>query len=304
MTLVPLSHVVAHFVDDNNAPLAGGSLEAYTSGTTNPADFYNSAGDSLGASLTLNSRGEPSTRAVFVDAAKTYKFRLFDASGVLIWAIDNINWPFVTSAQQPHNNYAGTRNPTGLDDETQGYRAGSTWFNVQSVPTTIWQCFSGASGAAVWQRLLTESQAETIYDKRYMPAISGAVQMFAMSAPPRGWLKANGAAINRNTYSALFSAIGTTFGAGDGSTTFNLPDMRGEFARGFDDGRGIDAGRAFGSSQIDEFKSHTHTYNASASGGGASGSGGPVTQTGATTGATGGTETRPRNVALLACIKI
>jgi microcystin-dependent protein len=70
---------------------------------------------------------------------------------------------------------------------------------------------------------------------------AGLISFFTMTSAPTGWLKANGAAISRTTYASLFGAIGTTFGAGDGSTTFNLPDLRGEFLRGFDDGRGIDA---------------------------------------------------------------
>ncbi len=72
---------------------------------------------------------------------------------------------------------------------------------------------------------------------------------FSRSTAPAGWLKANGAAVSRSVYSDLFNAIGTTFGAGNGSTTFNLPDYRGEFLRGWDDGRGVDSGRAFGSAQ-------------------------------------------------------
>ncbi|MBU3625744.1 tail fiber protein [Polynucleobacter sp. JS-Safj-400b-B2] len=85
-----------------------------------------------------------------------------------------------------------------------------------------------------------------------MLALSGApgsVSFFANTSAPSGWLKANGAAISRSTYSALFSAIGITFGAGDGTTTFNLPDLRGEFLRAYDDSRGIDSGRTFGSWQ-------------------------------------------------------
>ncbi|AZB57263.1 hypothetical protein EBL89_18410 [Cereibacter sphaeroides] len=78
----------------------------------------------------------------------------------------------------------------------------------------------------------------------------GCVAAFATSAPPGGWLRCNGAAISRTNYADLFAAIGTTFGNGDGSTTFNLPDLRGEFVRGWDNGRGADAGRAFGSLQV------------------------------------------------------
>lgn len=83
---------------------------------------------------------------------------------------------------------------------------------------------------------------------------SGAVMYFAGRTAPAGWLKANGAAVSRTTYAALFAAIGTTYGAGDGRSTFNLPDLRGEFLRGWDDGRGIDSGRAFGSAQSDAIR--------------------------------------------------
>ncbi|NUE80513.1 tail fiber protein [Snodgrassella sp. ESL0304] len=75
-----------------------------------------------------------------------------------------------------------------------------------------------------------------------------------MDTAPVGWLKANGAALSRSTYANLFAAIGTRFGEGDGSTTFNLPDLRGLFLRGWDDGRGLDKdkNRELGSLQQDE----------------------------------------------------
>ena len=77
----------------------------------------------------------------------------------------------------------------------------------------------------------------------------GSVYTFAGATVPTGWLKCNGALLSRTTYAALFAVIGTTYGAGDGSTTFALPDLRGEFVRGVDDGRGVDAGRTLGSAQ-------------------------------------------------------
>jgi microcystin-dependent protein len=55
------------------------------------------------------------------------------------------------------------------------------------------------------------------------------------AAPPTGWLLCTGQAVSRTTYAALFAAIGTTYGSGDGSTTFNVPDMRGRFPAGADD---------------------------------------------------------------------
>ena len=78
---------------------------------------------------------------------------------------------------------------------------------------------------------------------------AGMIAPFAMETPPTGWLECNGAAISRSTYATLFAAIGTVHGAGDGSSTFNLPDLRASFVRGFDNSRGIDTGRAFGSFQ-------------------------------------------------------
>jgi microcystin-dependent protein len=89
---------------------------------------------------------------------------------------------------------------------------------------------------------------------------------------PFGWMLCNGAAINRTTYSNLYNAIGTAWGIGDGSTTFNLPDLRGQFLRGVNLGSGNDpdalartavnggnSGDNVGSKQEDEFKSHNHS---------------------------------------------
>ena len=69
-----------------------------------------------------------------------------------------------------------------------------------------------------------------------LPFLVGQVNFFATSSAPAGFLKCSGQAVSRTTYAALFTAIGTLYGVGDGSTTFNLPDLRGEFIRGLDDG--------------------------------------------------------------------
>jgi len=159
----------------------------------------------------------------------------------------------------------------------------------------------------------------------YVSNTPGLVDWFASTTAPSGYLACNGAAISRTTYSGLFSAIGTTFGAGDGSTTFNIPDLRAVFVRGWDNGRGLDPSRVFGSYQADSFGSHTHTDtghghldNIILGSSAGSGNGlcvAPQTsiespsnrvqiQNGyAALTNTGGTETTPKNVALLACIK-
>jgi microcystin-dependent protein len=242
----------------------------------------------------------------------------------------------------------------------------------------------------------------------------GAVAYIAMNAAPTGWLKANGSAISRSTYSALFAALVTNsgyssatftvtiaspavftksahgfiggerirlsttgalptglntttdyyvlfvdantfrlsltlsgtaintsgtqsgthsylqslYGLGDGSTTFNIPDLRGEFLRGWDDARGVDTGRTIGAGQLDQMQSITglltnvghissanvivgsgaFTTAGSAGGNSGIGNGGNlganVTFNNAnSSGARVGTETRARNIALLACIK-
>lgn len=170
---------------------------------------------------------------------------------------------------------------------------------------------------------------------------AGAILHFGQLNAPTGWLKANGAAVNRITYAALFASIGTTFGVGDGVLTFNLPDLRGEFVRGFDDGRGVDPSRFLGSPQSSQNLAHSHTsviagvadhnhttgiytrllrppYVGSLTGYDTNDSGveqavgvgdsidmspaGAHTHT-ITINDAGGTEARPRNIALLACIK-
>ncbi len=141
-------------------------------------------------------------------------------------------------------------------------------------------------------------------------ATTGQVAFFAMTTAPVGWLKANGATISRITYAKLFAQIGTTFGGGNGSTTFQLPDLRGEFLRGWDDSRGNDMGRVLGSWQEDSIKNHSHTFTTGSASDMNGGRfplsvddyyGGQAFTN--TTSATGGLETRPRNIALLACIK-
>ena len=79
--------------------------------------------------------------------------------------------------------------------------------------------------------------------------VPGQVSYMAFEQTPAGWLRCDGAEVSRSAYSALFSAIGTRFGSGDGTNTFNVPDLRGEFIRCWDNGKGVDSNRVFGSAQ-------------------------------------------------------
>jgi len=147
----------------------------------------------------------------------------------------------------------------------------------------------------------------------------GSIMAYGSSTPPTGWLIADGTAVSRATYSDLFAVISTNFGEGDGVTTFNLPDLRGKFIRGHDNGAGNDpnaetrvvcntggaTGDNVGSCQGDEFKAHTH--NAVMQNGGnigstarllaAAGDGAPLIRPDVILSAPNtGSETRPTNV--------
>ena len=157
----------------------------------------------------------------------------------------------------------------------------------------------------------------------------GTVITLASQNIPTGYrlLKCNGAAYSRTAYAELFAAIGTFYGAGDGVNTFNVPDARGEFPRFADDGRGIDSGRVVGSKQTQQVLKHKHLSFGEATGGwifgnsltrGHMGTHGGLDrdnylyftndgteyldQNPNPTG-TVGNENRPRNIALLACIR-
>ncbi len=135
----------------------------------------------------------------------------------------------------------------------------------------------------------------------------GAIVMYGTVTAPTGWLECHGQAVSRTTYNELYAVIGTNFGSGDGSTTFNLPDMRGAFARGWDNGRGLDPSRNLGSYQADAYKSHSHSFVAQQNIGGYTDNGGDPDQRSIAdtrnTNASGGSETRPKNVALMYIIK-
>lgn len=151
----------------------------------------------------------------------------------------------------------------------------------------------------------------------------GAVLWVPSASPLAGTLELAGGLVSRATYPRLYTfaaasgnivaeaawagAFEGAFTTGDLSTTFRLPDVRGTFVRGYDHGRGVDSGRAIGSNQADALKDHTHPYNAPNAGPGTGttpnyfDSGSVAANTGSAS--IGAAETRPRNVALLACIK-
>lgn len=103
---------------------------------------------------------------------------------------------------------------------------------------------------------------------------AGVIVPYAGNTAPVGWLLCDGSAVSRTTYSVLFDVIGTTYGSGDGSTTFNVPDLRGRLALGAGTGTASDAtahslgqkaGEETHTLSIDEMPSHTHDIAGSTS---------------------------------------
>lgn len=135
---------------------------------------------------------------------------------------------------------------------------------------------------------------------------------------PTGYLECDGSAVSRTTYATLYTALGDAAGEGDGSTTFNIPDLRGQFIRGWDHGAGLDPDAATRtalatggntgdnvlSEEADQNKSHTHTIpfenNCTLDGTSKDAVSGGET---INSGSSGGDEARPTNVNVIFCIK-
>lgn len=231
----------------------------------------------------------------------------------------------VTANASTLNALAGlTATPTELD-----YMAGVT-SPVQTQLDTLTSKDTSLDGDIAG----LDGRVSTLESSTAIPP-TGAIMPFAGSSAPAGWLLCQGQAISRTTYATLFAVIGTTYGVGDGSTTFNLPDLTNEFIRGV-------GSYSLGQKFSDEIKAHTHgpgslsgTTNSAGShnhtsqtafGAGvqndetgiqtttndnagtlATSTTGAHTHTvtinGGVTGSTGGSETRPRGIALNFIIK-
>ncbi len=244
--------------------------------------------------LTVGDLTDANNLGLATKASPTFSGTVTSGGDIVLSGTGKIKVPVGTTAQRPSGVTGDFRFNTTLT-QFEGYD-GSSWAKVGGVP-------------------------------------AGTVIAYASSTVPTGFLECNGANISRSTYAQLYSALGTTWGSGDGSSTFGLPDLRGEFIRGWDNSRGIDSGRSFATSQSDQNESHTHSVTdpnhshtqrgLALSGGsgsvaitlgsgqsyqiGYSGQQSTVTtgtsSTGISLGTSGGTEARPRNVSLMYIIK-
>lgn len=129
--------------------------------------------------------------------------------------------------------------------------------------TTNLELYKPTVGEQGWGELVNEN-----FDKIDATSITGVVQLFAGSTAPNGWLICNGQAVSRTTYAALYAVIGTTYGAGDGSTTFNVPNLVNRTVRG-SNSLGKTGGADTVTLTTSQMPAHTHgagSYSAASNG--------------------------------------
>ena len=320
------------FLSNLGKPLSGGKLYSYAAGSFSTLQTTYSDADGTIANanpIVLNSSGRLPVQ-VFLESGLVYNIVLQDASGNILQNWDDIegsvNASYVAAEiaalsgdYLPVTGGTITGSLTVSGTTTLGTTATGAISASGTITTSSSISAVGVSaGGAKVTSVGTPTVSTDAATKAYVDSAAGSV-----AAPPIGsmlmwpastsagasWLTCDGTAVSRTTYASLFALIGTTYGAGNGTTTFNLPDMRGVFPRGLDSGRGYDPARALGTYQADDFASHTHTFPADTTGGFntpiasiVAGDRAPGS-TGTVINSTGGSETRPKNVALVFIIR-
>jgi hypothetical protein len=318
----------AQFFDNLGNPLSGGKIFTYqaSSFTTLQATYSDPEGTVPNANpIVLDSSGRLTVN-IFLDMALSYNIVLTKADGSTVLRSWNntqggINAAFLTTqlanlADDFLLLSGGTVTGSLVVQGTTTTQVLNTSSISSSGTITATGSITGqglnASGQKV-TNVLTPTASTDAATKGYVDGSSGSLSltpigsiiMWAASSPPANWLVCDGSAISRTTYASLFAVLSTLYGAGDGTTTFNLPDYRGSFLRGLDSGRGLDPARALGNYQADTFASHVHAIQASQDGwsyGRAQGSDrGNDAQFNSEP--TGGSETRPKNYSVLFLIR-
>lgn len=148
--------------------------------------------------------------------------------------------------------------------------------------TYAYQLWADTTTGLLKQRNAANTDWVTLFPLATTVDPSGTIKLYAGATAPSGYLLCDGTAVSRTTYADLFAAIGTAFGAGNGSTTFNVPDFRRRVPVGaggtgtatLGNARGNTGGSETHTLQISEMPAHTHNYGVSGSGGGGISSGG------------------------------
>lgn len=281
------------FVDNDGALAAGHLLYTFESGTSTEKDSYtDQAGTVENANpIVLDAAG----RCTLWLGSGEYAFELRTPADALVKRWDDVSGVPVAGSSD-YVPIAGGVTMTGLFELSGDAQAALQPTTLQQVQSLI------AAAISAVQSGIAEEPIGTI------------TLWLKSTAPSADYLELNGNNVLRADYPALFSLWGTTFGNGDGSTTFGLPDVRGYAVRAWDHGRGIDSGRAIGDTQADEIKAHVHddVLQKSAShprkvtanrDSGEDDSSAIGKNTGTTTASTGGSETRMKNFSFMLVVK-
>lgn len=171
-----------------------------------------------------------------------------------------------TGATGPAGPGVPTGGTTGQVLTKNGSANYDTIWSTLSIPTVNDATLTVTQGGSTLGSFTANSNTDTTID---IPSASGSptgsITMFAGSTAPTGYLICDGSAVSRTTYAGLFTVIGTTYGTGDGSTTFNLPNLKGKVAVGQDTGDtafdtlGETGGEKTHTLTIDEMPSHNHS---------------------------------------------
>jgi hypothetical protein len=275
----------------NGLAADGFKLWSYLAGTVTPEEVWmDSAGTvSHENPMILDEQGRPPGANLFLSDGVAYDFELLDPDDVSVeqW-VDVLAVP--AAATETFVPIAGDVTMTGLFE-----LSGNATSNLNPVPLQQVNSLIAAAVAAAVASVTTNL------------APVGFVGEWGTETPPTKWLVLNGAAVSRATYAELFTLWGVTYGDGDGTTTFNLQDRRGLFARGLDQGAGVDVGRVLGALQLEDVGPHTHSYVATSNGNPGGAEGGARDSAGHgisyTTGDSSGDETRPINATTLWIVK-
>jgi hypothetical protein len=171
----------------------------------------------------------------------TYTRRPVTSKATMTHSEENLNRTEIENAITGANyvltdleqNYASSSAPTSAPDGKIWYDSSNDYFNGRVSAT--WAVIPH-DGISVSDGITINGVL--IQDGRIEPA--GIIKIYAGSSVPSGYLECNGALVTRSVYSDLYAEIGENYGEGDGSTTFNIPDLRGKFPRGYDHGAGND----------------------------------------------------------------
>jgi microcystin-dependent protein len=253
-------------------------LDSYTQTEASLADAVNKKHDRTHGLLSADHLvvGLTAGHILMATGSTTVEFKALEASH-----IPNLDWSKITTGKPTTlSGYGITDAYTKTELETSGTLAVSITGNAATATnaTNATNVTTNINGMAITN--IFESDKKTV--KKATSATSanngvppGSVFPYAGLSAPTGYLLCYGQAVSRTTYSALFAVIGTTYGAGNGSTTFNVPDLRGRVIIGLDNMGGISANRVLNNNAdviggsggeekhtltVDEMPSHNHTY--------------------------------------------